>query len=122
MRFIARILALILGLVGSIIAFLVDISYSTFHHMAGILGDAHLSRTHGFIGFGLVLVGVLASFLALFAPVPAAILLLVVGIALFFVVKGFAIFSILFFVLAAVFAFLGRHHHRHEHASPAPTS
>lgn len=118
MRFIARILALILGLVGSAIALIVNISYSTFHHVMGILGDATLTRTHGFIGFLLVVVGAIASFVALFQPLVAAVLLLVVGIALFFVIKGFAILSILFFVLAAIFAFLGRgHHHHHEHGS-----
>lgn len=122
MRFIARIVALILGLVGSIIAFVVDISYSTFHHVAGFLGDSTLNRTHGFLGFGLVLIGVIASFLALFSPIIAAILLFLVGIAFFFVVKGFALFSILFFILAAIFAYLGRHHHHHEHAEPAHSS
>ncbi|MBO0707662.1 MAG: hypothetical protein J2P44_04800 [Candidatus Dormibacteraeota bacterium] len=117
MTIISRILALILGLVGCAIAFIVDISYSTFHRAVGMLGDANLDRTHGFIGFGLVLVGLVGSILALFSPIAAAILLLIAGIGLFFVVKGFAVFSILFFVLAAVFAFLGRHHH-HRQATP----
>jgi hypothetical protein len=105
-----------LGLVGCAIAVIVDVSYSTFHDAARMLGDATLDRTHGFIGFGLVVVGVVGSILALFMPVPAAILLLIAGIGLFFVVKGYAIFSILFFVLAAIFAFIGRHHHHEESA------
>lgn len=117
MTIVSRILALILGLVGCAIAFVVNISYSAFHRAVGILGDATLSRTHGFIGFGLIVVGVIGSLVALFQPILAAILLLIAGIGLFFVVKGFALFSILFFVLAAVFAFLGRHRHHHE-ASP----
>lgn len=116
MTIISRILALILGLAGCAIAFLINISYSTFHHAVGMLGDATLDRTHGFIGFGLVLLGLVGSILALFSPVFAAILLLIAGIGLFFVIKGFAVFSILFFVLAAVFAFLGRHRHRHQAA------
>ena len=116
MRIIARIVALILGLVGSAIALIVNISYSTFHHAVNMLGDANLDRTHGFIGLGLVLIGVVGSIVALFQPILAAVLLLIAGIGLFFVVKGFAILSILFFVLAAVFAFIGRHHHHHEAA------
>lgn len=116
MRIIARILALILGLVGCAVALAVNISYSTFHHAASMLGDPTLTRTHGLIGFGLIVVGAAGSFLALFLPVPAAILLLIAGIGLFFVVKGYAILSILFFVLAAVFAYLGRH--RHQAAQP----
>ncbi|MBO0702181.1 MAG: hypothetical protein J2P38_04560 [Candidatus Dormibacteraeota bacterium] len=119
MRIISRILALILGLVGSAIALIVDISYSAFHRAIGMLGDATLDRTHGFIGFLLVLVGVIGSILALFQPVVAAVFLLVAGIGLFFVVKGFALFSILFFVLAAIFAFLGRHHHHAEEVHAA---
>lgn len=114
MTIISRILALILGLVGCAIALIVNISYSAFHRAVGILGDATLTRTHGFIGLGLILVGVIGSIVALFSPIIAALLLLIAGIGLFFVVKGFALFSILFFVLAAVFAFLGRHHHHHE--------
>jgi len=110
--------ALILGLVGSAIALIVNISYSTFHHAASMLGDANLDRTHGFIGLGLIVVGVIGSITALFSPIIAALLLLIAGIGLFFVVKGFAIFSILFFVLAAIFAFVGRHHHHHEAAQP----
>ncbi len=117
MRIVARILAFILGLVGCAIAVIVNISYSTFHHAVSMLGDSTLTRTHGFIGFGLIVVGAVGSFLALFMPVPAAILLLIAGIGLFFVVKGYAIFSILFFVLAAILAFVGRHHH-HESAQP----
>lgn len=111
MRIIARVLALILGLIGCAIGLVVNVSYSTFHRAASMLGDATLDRTHGFIGLALIAVGVVASFLALVQPIAAAVLLLIVGIALFWVVKGFAVFSILFFVLAAVFAFLGRHHH-----------
>lgn len=119
MRIVARILALILGLVGCAVAVAVNISYSSFHHAVNMLGDATLTRTHGFIGFGLIVVGAAGSFLALFLPVPAAILLLIAGIGLFFVVKGYAIFSILFFVLAAIFAFIGRHHH---HEAPQPNT
>lgn len=117
MTIVSRILALILGLVGCAIALVVNISYSTFHRAASMLGDPSLTRTHGFIGLGLILVGVIGSIVALFSPIIAAILLLVAGIGLFFVVKGFAVFSILFFVLAAVFAFLGRRHH-HREAAP----
>ena len=119
MTIISRIVALILGLVGCAIALVVNISYSTFHHAANMLGDPSLDRTHGFIGLGLILVGLIGSIVALVSPIIAAILLLIAGIGLFFVVKGFAILSILFFVLAAVFAFMGRHHHHHEAAHVA---
>lgn len=108
MRIAGRILALILGLFASAIALVVNILYSTVHRAIQVLGTTGVHDTHGFIGFLLVCVGVLGSILALFVPTAAAVLLLGAGIGMFFVVKGYAIFSILFFVLAAVCAFADR--------------
>ncbi|MBO0685867.1 MAG: hypothetical protein J2P45_22205, partial [Candidatus Dormibacteraeota bacterium] len=129
---LARIVALIFGLIGSAIALVINITYSTFHRAANTFGNANtyndpnLTQTHGWIGLGLVAVGVIGSITALYQPLAAVILLLIAGIGLFFVIKGFAIFSILFFVLAAVFAYLG-HHHRprheeHHEEAPRPTA
>src|SRR5579884_2075224 len=108
MGIIGRIVAFILGLIASAIALAVDVLYSTVHRISGVLGSSSIHQTHGFIGFLLVLVGVVGSILALFAPLPAAVLLLAAGIGMFFVVKGYALFSIVFFVLAAVLAFAER--------------
>ena len=130
MWLLARIVALIFGLIGSAIGLGINIAYSAFHRAANTVGnvntyyDANLNQTHGWIGLGLVAVGVVGSILALFQPLPAAVLLLIAGVGLFFVIKGFAIFSILFFVLGAVFAYLGYHHRPREHreAPPRPTA
>jgi hypothetical protein len=108
MSIAVRVVALVLGLIASAIALGVDILYSAAHRLAGALGSASIDRTHGFVGFLLVLVGVVGSFLTLFAPLPAAVLLLAAGIGMFFVVKGYAVFSIVFFVLAAVLSLAGR--------------
>jgi hypothetical protein len=108
MKIIGRLGALILGLIGSVIAFLIDILYSAAHRAAAALGDSALDRSHFFIGLLLVLVGVVGSFIAIGAPTYATVLLLVAGIGLFFVIKGFAIFSIPFFLLAAILAYVDR--------------
>jgi hypothetical protein len=108
MRIAGRVGALILGLIACAIALVTDILYSLMHRMSGALGSTNLDQTHGFIGFLLVLVGVLGSILALFSPVVAAVLLLIAGIGLLFVVKGWAIISLIFFVLAAYLAFRDR--------------
>jgi hypothetical protein len=108
MEVVGRVVAFVLGLIASAIALAVDVLYSAVHRISGVLGDTGLDRTHGFIGFLLVLVGVVGSVLALFAPLPAAVLLLVAGIGMFFVVKGYALFSILFFVLAAALSLAAR--------------
>ncbi|MDQ6773825.1 MAG: hypothetical protein M3024_12695 [Candidatus Dormibacteraeota bacterium] len=122
MKVIGRILAMLLGLIGSFIALVVDVLYSTIHRSVQIFGDSGLDQTHGFIGFLLVLVGVVGSVLALFMPTVAAVLLLVAGIGLFFVVKGYAIFSIVFFVVAAFLAYADRSTRRSESSDLTKTS
>jgi hypothetical protein len=111
MRFIGRIAALIIGLVACAIALGVDVLYSAVHHALRLAGDTGLDATHGFIGFLLVLVGVVGSIMALFAPTAAAVLLLIAGIGMFFVVKAYAVLSIVFFVIAAILAFVDRSRH-----------
>jgi hypothetical protein len=108
MRIAGRIVGLILGLFASAIALVVNILYSLIHRSIEVLGGTGIHDTHGFYGFLLVVLGVLGSILCLFSPTVAAVLLLAAGVGMFFVVKGYAIFSILFFVLAAVCAFLDR--------------
>jgi len=108
MQIIGRVGAMIFGLVGTIIAAIVNILYSTVHHAIGALGDGGLDRAHGGIGFLLVVIGVVGSFTALVAPQVAAVLLLIAGIGMFFIVKGYALFSIMFFVVAALLAFFDR--------------
>src|SRR2546430_6982743 len=107
MRIIGRLGALILGLIGCAIALAVDISFSTLNRV-GSIGSGDFTQTHGLIGFVLILIGVVGSILALFVPTVAAVLLLIAGIGLFFVVKGYAVLSIVFFVLAAVLAYMDR--------------
>jgi hypothetical protein len=108
MQIIGRVGAMIFGLVGTIIAAIVNILYSIVHHAIGALGDSGLDRAHGGIGFLLVVIGVVGSFTALVAPQVAAVLLLIAGFGMFFIVKGYALFSIMFFVVAALLAFFDR--------------
>jgi hypothetical protein len=107
MKMLGRAGALILGLIGCAIALVMDILYSSAHRL-GAIESADVVQTHGFIGFLLVLVGIVGSILALFAPTAAAVLLLIAGIGLFFVVKGWAIISFIFFLLAAILALVDR--------------
>lgn len=108
MTIVGRVLAMLLGLIGSAIALVVDLLYATIHRSVQIFADSSLDQTHGFIGFLLVLVGVAGSVLSLFAPTIATLLLLVAGIGLFFVIKGYAVLSILFFLVAAFLAYMDR--------------
>jgi len=99
---------MVFGLVGVVIAAIVNVFYSTIHHTMGALGDSSLDRTHGGIGFLLVLIGAVGAFTALVSPSVAIVLLLGAGIGMFFIVKGYAVFSVLFFLIAALLAFMAR--------------
>ena len=108
MWLIGRVGAMVFGLVGVVIAAITNVFYSTIHHAMGTLGDSSLDRTHGGIGFLLVLIGAVGAFTALVSPSVAAVLLLAAGIGMFFIGRGYAVFSVLFFVIAALLAVLAR--------------
>jgi len=108
MWLIGRVGAMVFGLVGVVIAAIVNVFYSTIHHTMGALGDSSLDRTHGGIGLLLVLIGAVGAFTALVSPSVAIVLLLGAGIGMFFIVKGYAVFSVLFFLIAALLAFMAR--------------
>ena len=121
MRLVGRTVAFILGLIGCAIAIVLALLYSGYHRAVGMTGvDA--TQTHGLIGFFLVLVGLIGSILVFFSPIVAAILLLIAGIGLFFVVKGFALISVLFFIVAAVLALTTRSPRKVGPGVPKPSA
>jgi len=99
-----RILSLIIGLIGVVIAFFVNLFYSSFHvlgRVAGITND----QTHFFWGLFVVLIGLVGSVLALFIPIAGAVLLLIAGIAFFFIAGWWALLASPFLLVAAFFAY-----------------
>ena len=108
MRFVGRAGAMILGIVGVVVALVVNFAYSGVHDALRLGGDKHISHSHGFIGFLLIVVGFVGALLALPAPVVSAVLLLVAGIGLFFVVKAYAILCSVFLLVAALLAYVDR--------------
>ena len=107
MRFILRFIATILGIIGFIIGLLVDLGNSAVHDIVRATGG-NASQTHGFIGFFLVVVGLIGAFIAVPFPATAAILMLVAAIGSFFVVGVPAVIAAIFFVVAAALAFFDR--------------
>ena len=99
-----RILALILGLVGTVIAFIVNVLYSSLHVLGRVTGITNDS-SHFFWGLLVVLVGLVGSFLVLFSPLVGAVLLAVAGIAFFFIAGWWALFASPFLLVAAFMAF-----------------
>jgi hypothetical protein len=106
-RFTLRTIAMIVGLIGTVIALAINILYSLFHVLGRIAGMASDS-THFFYGLIVVLVALGGSFLTLWSPILAAIMLLASGIALFFVVGWWAFLASPFLLVAALLTFSNR--------------
>ena len=99
-----RLLTLIIGLIGTVIAFFINLFYSSFHvlgRVAGITND----QTHFFWGLVVVLVGLVGSLFAMFIPSVGMVLLLVAGIAFFFIAGWWALLASPFLLVAAFFAY-----------------
>ncbi|HLV97836.1 MAG TPA: hypothetical protein VKT82_04080 [Ktedonobacterales bacterium] len=106
-RFTFRTIALIVGLVGTVIAFIINILYSLAHvlgRVTGITNDA----SHFWWGILVVIVALIGSFLAPIWAIGAAILLLASGIAFFWIVGWWAIIASVFLFVAALLTFSNR--------------
>ncbi len=103
-QFSMRVLAMIVGLVGVVIAFVVNLLYSSLHVLGRVAGITS-SPSHFFFGLLVILIGLIGSVLAMFAPIVGAVLLAVAGIAFFFIAGWWALFASPFLLIAAVLAF-----------------
>ena len=106
-RFTFRTIAMIVGLIGTALALIIDILYSLVHvlgRVAGFTNDTY----HFFWGLLVVLVALGGSFLAPVVPILSAIMLLAAGIGFFFVVGWWAVIASPFLIVAAVLTFSNR--------------
>jgi hypothetical protein len=99
-----RLLAMITGLIGVVIAFVINILYSFFHALSRIAGIS-TTQTHFFYGLLVIVIGLVGSLLTLFAPIVGAVLLAVAGIAFFFIAGWWALLASPFLLIAAALAF-----------------
>jgi hypothetical protein len=99
-----RIIALILGLVGVVIAFIINLLYSSFHVLGRTFGIT-ADQSHFFWGLTVILIGLVGSVLAPFIPTVAAVLLVVAGIAFFFIAGWWALLASPFLLIAAFMAY-----------------
>lgn len=97
MRFVALAVGLIAGLVGII----VDIVYVIGNHLTSV-------SSHGGLGFGAVVIGIIGALAAPFNGLVAAILMLISLIAFFAIVGPIGAFSGVLFLIAAALAFFDR--------------
>ncbi len=111
-----RMLALIAGLFGVVVAFFINLLYSSLHvlgRVAGITNDS----SHFFWGLLVVLIGLVGSLLVAFVPIAGAVLLLVAGIAFFFIAGWWALLASPFLLIAAVLAY---NHSRAQQQEASP--
>src|SRR5215467_3248179 len=84
MRAVTHVMAMAIGLVGAVIAFVVNAMYSLAHvlgRMTGITAD----RSHFFIGTGLTIVAVIGALCMAGAPEVGAVLLVLATIGFFLI-------------------------------------
>jgi hypothetical protein len=99
-----RTLALIIGLIGTVAAFIINLLYSSLHvlgRVAGFTNDA----SHFFWGLIVVLIGLAGSLFAVFFPTVGVVLLAVAGIAFFFIAGWWALLASPFLLIAALLAY-----------------
>jgi hypothetical protein len=113
-RFSLRILALILGFIGVVVAFIVNLLYSSLQVMGRVSGVVS-GPSHFLFGMLVILIGLIGSVLAVFAPIVGGVLLAVAGIAFFFIAGWWALFASPFLLIAAVLAF--EHYRTHPQAA-----
>lgn len=91
MRSVARLSAFGIGLIGALDCLILNILVSLFHAVARLTGST--TASHGFIGLLIVALAVIGAILALFIPRVGGVLLIIAGVAFFFVVHGWAVLS-----------------------------
>jgi len=117
-QFSMRILAMILGFIGVVVAFIVNLLYSSLHVLSRIAGITY-GPSYFYYGLLVILIGLIGSVLAAFVPIVGGVLLLVAGIAFFFIAGWWALFASPFLLIAAVLAF---EHHRTHQQPTQPTA
>ncbi len=103
MKIALRMLATIIGIVGSIVALIVSISASVIKDLSG-----NHNTAHGFIGLLLVIISFLGALVAVPFPVVAAVLMLIGGLGMIYVAGVGAIIGAPLLLIAAVLAYMDR--------------
>jgi hypothetical protein len=104
LRLTVRTLAMITGLVGVVLAFIINLLYSSLHVLGRISGITS-DQSHFFWGLLVIFIGLVGSLLALFIPTVGVVLLLVAAIAFFFIAGWWALLASPFLLIAALLAY-----------------
>ncbi|MGO8949066.1 MAG: hypothetical protein ACLQUY_15750 [Ktedonobacterales bacterium] len=101
MKLIGRLGALIVGIIGFIVGVIIDAVNSTVAHLF-----QPGNSTHGFIVLVFLIVGLLGSLIALFAPRASGVLLVISAIGVVIFVFPLGIIPAAILLIAALLAFI----------------
>lgn len=107
MRFALRVLAAIIGIVGAVVALIVNFFFSLGTDTFRVLGLT-TSQSHGLIGLLLVVVALLGSLIVVGWPVTGAVLLLIAAVGFMVIVHWWAFVASPLLLLAALMGYLDR--------------
>lgn len=108
LKFAGRTLAMVVGVVGALVALLVTITTVVAKHVGDIVNPASTGTSHGFIGFLCFIVGLIGALIAIPFPSAAALLMVIAGLAMIYVAGGWAIIGAPLLIIGAILAFLDR--------------
>ncbi len=98
-----RVLATVVGLVGALIAFFVDLLHTLVADSQKGFGSGHF-----FLGLLVTLLAFIGALLSWPFPVTAAVMMVLAAVGLFLIAHVASWFAIPFLLLAAILAFLDR--------------
>ncbi len=111
-----RMMALILGIIGGVIGFVINILNSTMHFVGQITGIT----THGghlFIGTLIAIIACIGAIIVMFVPEVGGIILILCTVGFFFAIGWWALIPAVFLLLGAWLAFNSRAERRETAAS-----
>jgi hypothetical protein len=102
-----RVVGMIVGIVGAILALLITIFTVIAFHTEQLF-DVAGKHSHGFLGFVAFIVALIGALLSLPSAMVAAVLMALAGLLMLYVAGGWGIIPLIFLGLAAVLVFLDR--------------
>ena len=112
-----RITALGIGLIGGIDAIIINTIVAGFHEMQRLMGGT--VDSHGWLGLGFAILGLIGGAMAWWRPLWAAIVLAVAGVGFAFAMHWWALLATPQLLAAAMLALSDRSPKRAELPTPA---
>ena len=103
LKLAGRTLAMVIGILGAIVALIITLLNFTVKLFAIGFGNAHTPT-----GIAMSILALIGALIAIPFPTVSALLMVIAGIVMLFVAGGWGILPLIILVIAAIFAFLDR--------------